>query len=443
MKQKFKKGAASMYVVVIAALLFGVITVSFIRIVVSESLRTTNNELAQSAYDSALAGVEDAKVALMKYYGECKTNPSGSGCDNVKKYIDNAFSTGNIMETSDPEKCSTINNALARNGTEENTDEVLLRQTTTGNSNTEQAYTCVILSDRLNDYAGTLDSTNTIRVIPLKTATGNPGGVQSIKISWYDEKGWSWKSASENETDPSKYKFSENQTIPPVISAQLIQTDETFSLSDFESNNGDRTDRGTLFLAPVKRGSNNDITSINQVNDKGEPCTGSSGCRNALAFSNSHSQTNYPFLVKCKNDGNDANYNGGDYACSATVSIPEPYNGGNRNPETFFLVLTLPYGGPTANFSVEMCNGVYNSDGTCPNLIQFGGVQTMVDSTGRANDMFSRVEARIEMTDLYFPYAEFALQLSGDGTGINKNFYVTKNCWTNPGAANCSDSGDV
>ena len=67
MKQDFKKGAASMYVVVIAALLFSVLTVSFIRIIVSESLRTANSELAQSAYDSALAGVEDAKTALMKY----------------------------------------------------------------------------------------------------------------------------------------------------------------------------------------------------------------------------------------------------------------------------------------------------------------------------------------------------------------------------------------
>ena len=37
MKQKFKKGATSIYVVVISTLLFSVITVSFIRIIISET----------------------------------------------------------------------------------------------------------------------------------------------------------------------------------------------------------------------------------------------------------------------------------------------------------------------------------------------------------------------------------------------------------------------
>ena len=56
---KFKKGATSIYVVVLGTLLFSVITVSFIRIIINEVTKTTNDELAQSAYDSALAGVED------------------------------------------------------------------------------------------------------------------------------------------------------------------------------------------------------------------------------------------------------------------------------------------------------------------------------------------------------------------------------------------------
>ena len=63
---KAKKGATSIYVVMIATLLFSIITVSFIRAIVSESHRTTDDELAQSAYDSALAGIEDTKTALKK-----------------------------------------------------------------------------------------------------------------------------------------------------------------------------------------------------------------------------------------------------------------------------------------------------------------------------------------------------------------------------------------
>ena len=58
---KERKGAASLYVVIFATILFGVITLSFIRIILSESSQTSNDDLSQSAYDSALAGVEDAK----------------------------------------------------------------------------------------------------------------------------------------------------------------------------------------------------------------------------------------------------------------------------------------------------------------------------------------------------------------------------------------------
>ncbi|MDO5481354.1 MAG: hypothetical protein Q4F60_03360, partial [Candidatus Saccharibacteria bacterium] len=64
---KTRVGAASFYVVVFTTTLFTVITMSFIRLMVYETTRTINNDLSNSAYDSALAGVEDAKIALLKY----------------------------------------------------------------------------------------------------------------------------------------------------------------------------------------------------------------------------------------------------------------------------------------------------------------------------------------------------------------------------------------
>ena len=72
-----KKGVASLYIVIFATILFGVITLSFIRIILSESRQTSNDDLSQSAYDSAMAGVEDAKIAVNRYY-QCRTNPSQS-----------------------------------------------------------------------------------------------------------------------------------------------------------------------------------------------------------------------------------------------------------------------------------------------------------------------------------------------------------------------------
>jgi hypothetical protein len=59
-----------------------------------------------------------------------------------------------------------------------------------------------------------------------------------------------------------------------------------------------------------------------------------------------------------------------------------------------------------ASFQVEMLN----SGGA---IIPFDGVQPKVDSTGRANDSFRRVESRIEFVDPNFPVPEGLPQLPG------------------------------
>ena len=67
-RDETKKGMASLYVVLFATILFGVITLSFVRIIISEVIQSSNDDLSQSAYDSALVGVEDAKIAVNRYY---------------------------------------------------------------------------------------------------------------------------------------------------------------------------------------------------------------------------------------------------------------------------------------------------------------------------------------------------------------------------------------
>ena len=63
---KTRKGAASIYIVIFTTTLLGIIALSFVRIMLAESLRTTNYSLSQSAYNSALAGIEDAKIILLR-----------------------------------------------------------------------------------------------------------------------------------------------------------------------------------------------------------------------------------------------------------------------------------------------------------------------------------------------------------------------------------------
>ncbi len=424
-KENFKKGAASMYVVVIAALLFGVITVSFIRLIVSESLRTTNSELAQSAYDSALAGVEDAKTALKKYYSNlsaCSTpsdapTTSTNECEHIKYYIENALN-GTLTINDDGEKCSTISNALQRNGSSPSTDEVLIKQTTDGDSNTEQAYTCVTINNQLSDYKATLSSSVPTFVVPLKYANPTTTTITGIKFSWFSAEDGDIAFGSDVKED---YRFNNNYTTPPEVSIQLIQTSATFDFSSFDASDGSQTNRGTIFLDPNGGSGTSFANHTNYIASSG------------FVKSNSHTQSNEAYSIRCES--------GQDFACSVIAQLPDPIGGG-RNPDTFFLVVTLPYGDPTTHFSVQMCTNDSASlqNGDCTPAT-FDGVQTAVDSTGRANDMFSRVEARIELSDIYFPYAEFALQLSGDGTPLNKNFYVTKNCWAD--SDGCNNSGEA
>ena len=67
MKRRTKEGAASFYVVAFSTLVLMIIATSFAAIIISEVTRTMNDDLSQSAYDSAMAGIEDAKLAFYNY----------------------------------------------------------------------------------------------------------------------------------------------------------------------------------------------------------------------------------------------------------------------------------------------------------------------------------------------------------------------------------------
>ena len=65
--KKFKSGAASFYIVAFSTLILVIIAASFASAIIAEITRSSNSDLAQSAYDAALAGVEDAKAAFINY----------------------------------------------------------------------------------------------------------------------------------------------------------------------------------------------------------------------------------------------------------------------------------------------------------------------------------------------------------------------------------------
>ena len=426
-KPKTKRGVASLYVVIFASILLGIITLSFIRIILSEVSKTSNDDLSQSAYDSALAGVEDAKAAMIKYYdcvAQGQTAASGLTDDGNLSCGEIIWLYNNYGQSSENKiSCDTVSAMLGRNGTNGNHGEVVIEETgdSDANNNMYQAYTCVKVTDRTEDYRSYLGYQNTVRIIPLKT---DPGvNVTGVKLGWYSSNnGTSYNYANK---DGFNSLNNSNAATPPTISVQLIQAGQKFYLAESDVSSSNATDRGTVFLVPHNGEGKTVIEGKHFIasNDK-TPKNGDNSNGNAL------------FAVNCPANSDK------EFACNVVLRFPKALmNGSAANPnytsDLNYLVITLPYSQPTTDFSVRLC-----TDNNCNNTTDFTGVQIAVDSTGRANDLYRRVETRVELADIYFPYPQFAVQLGGEGEDtLNKNFWVTRNCWTENGT--CPNSGFI
>jgi hypothetical protein len=94
-----------------------------------------------------------------------------------------------------------------------------------------------------------------------------------------------------------------------------------------------------------------------------------------------------------------------------SLILPDPIKGG-ANDRKAYMRLTPLYNG--AHFRVTMSqNGSER---------KFDGIQPLVDSTGRANDIFRRVVSRVNLTDTSFPYPDAAVDLMGN---LCKSFSIT------------------
>lgn len=374
-------GAVSLFIVIFTMLLITIITVGFVRLMLNDQRQATTTDLSQSAYDSAMAGVEDAKRALIDYQHQC-SSASGvlpTDCELALKNIQD--------DSGQPTAC---NNALKR-VVGDVTGEVVIKQTS-GDISLQQAYTCVKINLTTPDYLGTLDKDSN-KLVPLV----GTGAFNKVKIEWFSVKDLPsgvvatdlFKSTSLNPPlfTPDNWDSwggSTNLNTPSVIRAQLIQFSTSgFNLGSFDSGKN----VNTTFLYPVS--SDSSVSS--------SP---------ALPDSVRMYPTRYPVPIKCASDlSNDG------YACSATLNLSDP-DGGNKDNRVAYLNIMSLY--KKANFRIVMY-----SDST---IVPFDGVEPEIDSTGRANDLFRRVVSRVQFTDANFPYPQAAVDITGN---FCKNFSVT------------------
>lgn len=414
-----KKGVAAIYVVVFTTMLIGIITLSFLRIMLSESGRTLNDTLSDSAYNAALAGVEDAKYVIAKYQQDIAAGKTDS--DIVKQ-----------LESKADNNCDIISDALQLT----KNNEYSVGTNDSGQTFQDQAYTCVMI-DLSGDFKGVLSTNNPTLVVPLKPSgkdADTVDNVAGVKITWTmgsdDASSFTGSAVKKLHSDFGKgivnnvnalkdddahnilgrkgVMDNDNQVALNGLRVMLVQSPKDEPNPDYYSSESDgspedspecgRTNRGTLMLlASSDEGSKNEFTACQFVRSADK-------------------NLNAPLGVQCNSD-----------SCTATLKFPQPKGGDSRNPNNFFLVLNQLYSEPSIKVTVNMINS------TTGDTMDFFNVQPIVDATGRSGDLFRRVEARIGTDNgaSLVPTAELSTN-----SAINKDFPVTKNCIDGTSACN-------
>ena len=466
---KFKKGAASFYIVAFATLILVIVVTSFAAVIVSEVTRTSNDDLAQSAYDSALAGVEDAKLAYYNYrackeQGNSASKPTSSdiSCPGIIWLVESEEGQ------KDCDMVAKILGKISPTGSSENDGGVLIQENTSNGNMMQQAYTCNKISMGASDYRSTLTEANPTKLIPIQVSGDTTKAVSKMKISWYSNNStYGGKSSSYNFDTagvgalrfPSSSVGDESVPTPPMISVQLIQTDESgFRLSDFDKTvdeagdiRNEQTNRATMYLVPdylaSRAGTDKPDSYIGTCWKNGEVDMDGGRCvsdedkadetvnyilASQVVKTNDRSVKNLPFVVYCPRTSDN------EFVCSVEIELPYPV-GAERNDDTFMIAVSLPYGRPSTDFALsfyckagqcsESAATIGNEpDGSGDIQIMLSSMQAKIDSTGRANNLYRRVEARIDSFGS-FPYPLYGIELLGEDTSseslLNKNLIVT------------------
>ena len=366
-----QRGSASLFAVVFSTLLLTVLTVGFVRLMIIDQHQATNNNLSQSAYDAALAGVEDAKrVVRAAQLGNAQAMQAltdyGNTCQMIRR-------SGVIQGSAEAE-------TIIASGT-----------SSTGQA-FDQAYTCVKIDMNTPDflYKSIEDKS---QLIPLR-ATGE---FDTVVVEWYkrDDEGNIGKDATspagESTASDALYnKQTWGANTPALMRAQIINPGETMSLGHFDATGA------TAFMRPHVPKS--DVSDTNLYSGTAFSVAATPRATDGQAHDNGVTVSMCSRSFKFS----------GMYSCKASIHVGTVSQKASLNA---FLRLTPLYKGASVKVSLK------NSD----KIISFDGVQPAVDSTGRASNLFRRVEARLQIGD-DFSYPENAVELLNN---LCKDFSVT------------------
>lgn len=343
-KRSTQYGAVSLFIVIFTALLMTTITVSFMQLMTKDQQQATSGDLSESAYDSAVAGVEDAKRALLLEQ-DC-IGQSTARCNDIRA----AIASG---------ECNTLE-AIFGTGSGA---ETKIKQSD-DDERLEQAYTCVKITKDTDTFLGALNAGMSPTLVPLR----GKDSFNRVVISWNQSKSGgtvNLPAPGSNSLPPVGAGWPESR--PSLLRAQLINGKGNFHLSDFDKSGFSNT----LFLYPSQVG----LKTADFVTDSRR----------------SPSDSKKPELIECK-----SSVSSGSYACEVTVNMAPAVSAGSQ---TVFLSLAALYN--ATDFKVELKNGSnpVAFDGVQPEVDSTGRANDLfrrVVSRIELNDTFNYPLAAIE-----------------------------------------------
>jgi len=364
-----QSGVVAILTVLLFSMLLAILTVGFMRIMIIEQKQTLEDALGKSAYNSAQAGIEDAKRAIAYCNSPAVLGNAGLklSCDQqlfndqCPGFVSNRYAATTLFETN--LGIPTINaSAPAGSGV--------------GDSTLNQGYSCVIVKKNTTNILGRLSpyGDNNSAMYELKTTS--PYTV--VKLFWHNN------SQDGVPTIPDSPRTSDGARIfldfgnprsgawstdnsgatnaPAVMRITLITMPEgTFSL--------DAATMKTYFLYPAKTASPNYAFGITDANNvKTNPTVGSQ-----------RGEVTCTGLAVLGYEG---------YTCGVGITFSDGVSAFQQSSNRYILVQPLYR---STSFSI-----VARLNGTSADL-PFDGAQYSIDSTGYASTAFRRVEARAHL----------------------------------------------
>lgn len=353
-----ESGLVSILTVIMFMIFISILVVGFIKIMTDEQRQTSDNDLSASALTAAQSGIEDAKrLILFCQKGDATYGDKTTGrCKDVLDSKKNA------------DECSVFRGGAGGLFNAMKIDYVG-GEARVGEDEFNQYYTCLSILADPTDVVKPISEGKSL-IIPMDVN----GSFNSVKIKWSSPSGsYSMRGASLGSDFPPRGSWSglAGTPRPPLLRVQVIPfTLGAISLDAAEQGSD------TLFLVPA---SSSTVANVTRgVDARGAPGTTRSGA--------------VPLIYTACTIGSFG------YDCNMRVDGFAPL------PEKYYLRLSLMYGN-TSSVAITPFDTTTGSDRT------FNNVQYLIDVTGRANDVYRRVQSRVSpASSAIFP--EYALDTS-------------------------------